>query len=123
MAEALHYLQDFGIKRAAAHEDALLRYATEAMEAEIPNLRIFGKAPQKSAVLSFLIGKLHPYDLGMLLDSQGFALRSGHHCAQPLMQRLGLEGCLRASFAFYNSREEIDQFIPALKKALALLDG
>ncbi len=123
LAEALRYLQDFGIKRAAAHEDALLRYATEAMEAEIPNLRIFGKAPQKSAVLSFLIGKLHPYDLGMLLDSQGFALRSGHHCAQPLMQRLGLEGCLRASFAFYNSREEIDQFIPALKKALALLDG
>ncbi len=123
LAEALRYLQDFGIKRAAAHEDALLRYATEAMEAEIPNLRIFGKAPQKSAVLSFLIGKLHPYDLGMLLDSQGFALRSGHHCAQPLMQRLGLEGCLRASFAFYNSREEIDQFIPALKKALPLLDG
>lgn len=123
LAEALRYLQDFGIERAAAHEEALLRYATEAMETEIPDLRIFGKAPQKSAVLSFLIGKVHPYDLGMLLDSQGFALRSGHHCAQPLMQRLGLEGCLRASFAFYNSREEVDQFIPALKKALTLLEG
>ena len=90
----------------ALHEHALLEYATERM-AGIPGLRIYGTAPDKSAVISFNVGDIHNYDLGLLLDRLGVAVRTGHHCAQPLMERLGIPGTVRASFAVYNTREEI----------------
>ena len=79
-------------------------------------MRIFGQAAHKGAVLSFLVGNIHHYDMGMLLDKFGIAVRTGHHCAQPLMERLGVEGTVRASFAMYNTKEEIDAFVTAVKR-------
>ena len=84
-------------------------------------MRIFGTARQKGAVISFLIGNSHPYDVGMLIDKMGVAVRTGHHCAQPLMHALGIEATARASFAIYNTREEVDIFIESLKRAAAML--
>ncbi|MDR1557889.1 MAG: cysteine desulfurase [Tannerellaceae bacterium] len=114
-AEALRYVEGLGIERIAAHEQELLRYATERIQAAGP-VRIFGQAAHKSSVLSFLMGDIHPYDMGMLLDRLGIAVRSGHHCAQPLMKRLGIEGTVRASFALYNTKEEIDTLIAGLEQ-------
>ena len=114
-AEALRYVDRLGIERIAAYEQELLRYATERIQAVGP-VRIFGRAEHKSSVLSFLVGGIHPYDTGMLLDRLGIAVRSGHHCAQPLMKILGIEGTVRASFAFYNTKEEIDAFIAGLEQ-------
>ena len=119
--DALDYIDSIGPERMAAHEADLLRYATPRMMEEIPGIRIFGTAPHKSAVISFLIGNEHPYDVGMLLDTQGIAVRTGHHCAQPLMERLGIPGTVRASFAAYNTREEADLFISALKRIASML--
>ena len=99
----------------------LLEYATERIR-EIKNIRIFGTAPHKCAVLSFLIGDAHHYDTGILLDRLGIAVRTGHHCAQPLMERFGIEGTVRASFAVYNTREEVDAFIEALRRVAAMLE-
>ena len=107
LAEALRYVNNLGIENIAAWENELLSYATEKLEA-IDGMRIFGKAANKSGVISFLVGNIHHYDMGMLLDRLGIAVRTGHHCAQPLMQNLGIEGTVRASFAFYNTKEEID---------------
>ena len=87
----------------------------------IPGMRIFGSAPGKAAIISFLIGDAHHYDTGMLLDKLGIAVRTGHHCAQPLMQALGIEGTVRASFALYNTRAEADAFIAALRRVAAML--
>lgn len=117
---AIDYMQGIGIDAIAAHEHDLLQYATERM-ADIPGMRIFGTAPGKSAVISFLIGDAHHYDTGLLLDKLGIAVRTGHHCAQPLMHALGIEGTVRASFALYNTREEADAFIAALKRVAAML--
>lgn len=117
---AIDYMQGIGIDAIAAHEHDLLQYTTERM-ADIPGLRIFGTAPGKSAVISFLIGDAHHYDTGLLLDKLGIAVRTGHHCAQPLMHALGIEGTVRASFALYNTREEADAFIAALKRVAAML--
>ncbi len=103
------------------HERELLEYATGRMTEEIPGVRIFGNAPGKDAIISFLVGDSHPYDVGMLLDKQGIAVRTGHHCAQPLMHRLGVEGVVRASFAMYNTRDEVDAFISALRRTAAML--
>ena len=89
---------------------------------EIPGVRIYGTAPGKSAVLSFLVGRSHPYDVGMLLDKQGVEVRTGHHCAMPLMERLDIPGTVRASFAVYNTFEEADAFITALQRAAAILE-
>ncbi|MDE6040759.1 MAG: aminotransferase class V-fold PLP-dependent enzyme, partial [Muribaculaceae bacterium] len=114
------YMDSVGIEAIHAHEQNLLRYATEQME-QIPGMRIFGSAPGKSAVISFLLGDSHHYDAGVLLDQLGFAVRTGHHCAQPLMERLGIEGTIRAGFALYNTREEVDNFIAALKRVAAML--
>ena len=108
------------MKNIAAHEHELLEYATERM-LEIPDLRIYGTAPEKSAVISFNVGNIHNYDLGLLLDRLGVAVRTGHHCAQPLMERFGISGTVRASFAVYNTREEVDVFISALRKVTAML--
>ena len=121
LEEALHYLQKLGIDKVAAYEHDLLAYATDRLVNEIKDVRIIGSSENKSAVLSFLVGSIHPYDIGVLLDRQGIAVRTGHHCAQPLMDYYGIPGTVRASFAFYNTKEEIDIFIEALKKAVVML--
>lgn len=115
LAEALRYVDRLGINNIAAYEHELLQYATERLNA-IEGMRIFGQAAEKSGVLSFLVGDIHHYDMGMLLDRLGIAVRTGHHCAQPLMQVLGVEGTVRASFAFYNTKEEIDTFAAGIER-------
>ena len=120
LAEALRYLQEIGIDKIAAYEHELTAYATLRL-GEIENMRIIGTADAKSAVISFLVGNIHPYDIGMLLDKLGIAVRTGHHCAQPLIDSLGIPGTVRASFAFYNTKQEIDSFVDALKKVVAML--
>ena len=117
---AIDYLTGLGIDAVAAHEDELLKYTTERMM-EIPGMRIFGTAPGKCAIISFLIGNAHHYDTGMLLDKLGIAVRTGHHCAQPLMESLGIEGTVRASFAAYNTFAEADTFIAALHRIAPML--
>lgn len=118
--QAIEYVNAIGIDNIAAHEHDLLQYTTEQLR-EIPGMRLIGTAPDKSAVISFLIGNEHPYDIGMLLDKLGIAVRTGHHCAQPLMNSLGIEGTVRASFALYNTREEADIFIAALRRVASML--
>lgn len=118
--QAIDYMTGVGVERIAEHEHQLLDYTTERMM-EIPGMRIFGNAPGKCAVISFLIGKEHHYDIGMLLDKLGVAVRTGHHCAQPLMTSLGIEGTVRASFAMYNTQEEADRFIAALRRISTML--
>lgn len=120
LTQAIEFMEETGIDAIAAHEHDLLEYATLLMM-EIPGMRIFGTAPGKCAVISFLIGRAHHYDTGMLLDKLGFAVRTGHHCAQPLMQALGIEGTVRASFAAYNTRAEVDAFIAALRRLAPML--
>lgn len=119
-AEAIKYINEIGIKTIAAHEEALLNYTTPQL-LEIPGLKIYGDAPHKSAVISFLIGDSHPYDTGMLLDKLGIAVRTGHHCAQPLMDALGITGTVRASFAIYNTVEECNAFIAAARRVASML--
>ena len=104
--KAIDYMESIGIEAIAAHEHELLEYTTRRMTEEIPGIRIFGTAPGKCAIISFLVGNEHHYDMGMLLDKLGIAVRTGHHCAQPLMTALGIEGTVRASFAVYNTIEE-----------------
>jgi cysteine desulfurase/selenocysteine lyase len=120
LAEALHYIQEIGPDKISDHENNLLVYCTERLM-EIEGIRIFGTAKEKSSVISFLVGKIHPYDMGMLLDKLGIAVRTGHHCAQPLMDSLEIPGTVRVSFAFYNTLEEIDAFITALKRVIIML--
>ena len=120
LAEALDYVSAIGISEIAAYEEGLLRYATELVKA-IPDVRIIGEAKAKGAVLSFVVEGVHPYDLGVLLDRMGIAVRTGHHCAQPLMQALGIESTVRASFSFYNTEAEIDLFVKSLRRALEIL--
>lgn len=119
-AACLSFIDRVGMQNIAGHEHGLLEYATELME-KVPGLRIYGRAPHKSAVISFLVDDIHPYDLGMLLDKMGVAVRTGHHCAQPLMERFGIPGTVRVSFAAYNTREEVDEFMKALQRALEIL--
>lgn len=120
LGEAIRFMQQTGMDFIAAQEEELLQYGTRALT-QIDGLRIVGTAKEKCSVISFLVNDIHPYDIGTLLDKQGIAIRTGHHCCQPLMQRLGIEGTCRASFAFYNTTEEIDVFVAALKKAVAIL--
>ena len=117
---ALDYIQAIPADALAAQEEALLAYATKKLQA-IPGLRIVGTAPEKIAVISFVIDGVHPQDIGVLLDKFGIAIRTGHHCAQPLMQRYELVGTCRASFSFYNTFEEIDRFVLCLEKTLQML--
>jgi len=121
LAEALRYVQAIGMDKIAAHEHDLLVYGTERLM-EIEGMRIIGTADHKSSVISFLVGTIHPYDIGMLLDKLGIAVRTGHHCAQPLIDSLGIPGTVRASFAFYNTKEEIDVFVTALKRVVTMLE-
>jgi cysteine desulfurase/selenocysteine lyase len=117
---ALDYIDAIGIDAIAAHEHQLLDYTTRRMM-EIPGMRIFGTTPQKCAVISFLIGQAHHLDTGLLLDKLGVEVRTGHHCAQPLMHSLGVEGVVRASFALYNTQAEADTFIAALQRIAPML--
>lgn len=120
LSRALDFIEETGIERIAAHEHELLDIATAEM-LKIPELTIYGMAGKKDPVISFNVGNIHNYDIGMLLDKQGVAVRTGHHCAQPLMERLGVPGTVRASFAVYNTREEVEAFIKALNRALDIL--
>lgn len=117
---AIDYLESIGVGRIAAHEHELLEHTTRGM-LEIPGVRIFGTSPGKSGIISFLVGNAHHYDTGLLLDKLGIAVRTGHHCAQPLMHALGVEGTVRASFALYNTLEECDRFIESLRRVAAML--
>ena len=121
LAEALDYINNLGLDNIAAYEQELLNYATEKLKSEFPDLKIYGEAEEKASVVSFLLGDLHPYDVGMILDKLGVAIRTGHHCAQPLMARFDIPGTVRASFAFYNTKSEIDQMVAALHKAHKML--
>ncbi len=116
MAEALKYVDAIGIENIAAHEHSLLEYAHQKLE-QFENIRFIGEAPNKSGLVSFLLGTVHPYDLGSILDKLGIAVRTGHHCAQPVMDAFGIEGTVRASFAIYNTKEEIDIFIAGIERA------
>lgn len=118
---ALTWIERTGLDNIAAHEHDLLQYATQRLTAEVPQIRIFGNAPDKAAVISFLIGSAHHYDTGMLLDKLGIAVRTGHHCAQPLMAALGIDGTVRASFAAYNTRAEVDAFVNAVVRIAPML--
>ena len=120
LGEAIAFMQEVGIGTLAAHEDDLLRYATDRLR-QLPGVRIYGTAPEKTSVLSFLVGEAHPYDVGTLLDQLGIAVRTGHHCTQPIMDRYGIPGTVRASFAVYNTREEVDAFVAALERVMPLL--
>ncbi len=121
LAAALDWMEFIGVSSIAKHEAKLTRYATEQLKL-IPGIRIIGEAPEKAGVISFLAGETHPYDLGTLLDQMGIAVRTGHHCTEPLMHRLGIPGTVRASFAAYNTHEEIDRFIEATAKAVSMLE-
>jgi cysteine desulfurase/selenocysteine lyase len=116
---AIEYLEAIGMDRIAAYEQSLLVYATERLS-EIPGLRIIGPAKQKAAVISFVLEDAHPHDIGTVLDGEGIAIRAGHHCAQPLMNRMGVPATARASFSFYNTREDVDRLITALHKTWEL---
>lgn len=118
-ATALKYVKNIGLDSIREYEHELLEYCTKEM-LKIEGLRIFGTSENKSSVISFLVKGIHHYDMGMLLDKMGIAVRTGHHCAQPLMEVLGIEGTVRVSFAFYNTKEEIDQFIEGLKKVVTM---
>ena len=119
LATALNYVTSIGLENIARHEDELLKYATEKM-LQIPGMRIIGTAKKKSSVISFLVSDIHPYDMGTLLDKMGIAIRTGHHCAEPLMRELGIDGTARVSFAFYNTKEEVDLFLAGLKRIVSM---
>jgi cysteine desulfurase/selenocysteine lyase len=120
LGAALDYVNAVGRENIAAYEHDLLVYATAAMKA-VPGLRLFGEAKNKVAVLSFLIDGIHAHDLATLLDHEGVAVRSGHHCAHPLMQFFGVPATARASLAFYNTRDEVDRFVEAIARVRKLL--
>lgn len=115
MAKALDYVSAIGIDNIAAHEHELTVYAMRRMK-EIPGMRIFGEAEHKGGVISFLVGDIHHFDMGTLLDRLGIAVRTGHHCAEPLMRRLGIEGTVRASFGLYNTKEEVDALVAGIER-------
>ena len=119
LGAAIDYLNALGLDRIAAHEHELLTYATERLSA-IPGLRILGTARDKASVISFVVEGIHPHDLGSLLDGEGVVVRAGHHCAQPVMARFNVPATTRASFAYFNTREEVDVLVSALLKAIEL---
>ena len=118
-ATALDYVDHIGLESIAAHENELLRYTTDRLQ-DIEGMRIFGTSEHKSSVISFLVDGIHHYDMGMLLDKLGVAVRTGHHCAQPLMTSLGIEGTVRASFAAYNTKAEAEAFVAAVKRVVQM---
>jgi cysteine desulfurase/selenocysteine lyase len=120
LAAALKYIRNIGLEEIASYEKELLTYATDSL-LKIDGLTIYGKARNKISILSFLIDKIHPYDAGMILDKMGIAIRTGTHCAQPVMQFFGIEGTMRASLVFYNLKDEIDILVEGLQKARKML--
>lgn len=116
LATALDYVSNIGIENIAQHEHELLHYATEKLS-QIDGMRFIGEAASKSGLISFLVGDIHPYDLGTILDKLGIAVRTGHHCAEPVMQAFNIEGTVRASFAMYNTKEEIDILVAGIERA------
>ena len=119
LATALDYVSALGMENIAAHERELTAYCMEQMQT-IPGIRLFGTTPDKDAVVSFLVGDIHHLDMGTLLDRLGIAVRTGHHCAQPVMDRLGVQGVVRASFALYNTKEEIDALVSGVKRVATM---
>ena len=117
---ALDYMNSIGFENIAAYEQELLEYATQKLQ-EIEGLRIYGVSKEKTAVISFNIGEIHPYDIGTIIDKLGIAVRTGHHCAQPIMDYYKIPGTVRASFAFYNTKDEVDVFVAAVKRAKNML--
>lgn len=115
LAAAIHYVNELGLDRIEAHERGLLRYATERVSM-IPGVRLIGTAKEKASVLSFVMDGIHPHDIGTILDQEGIAIRTGHHCAQPVMERFGIPATARASFALYNTREEVDALVRGIEK-------
>ena len=117
LGAALDYVTSIGIERIAAHEQELLEYATKKLM-EVDGLRIIGTAAQKASVISFVLEGVHPHDIGTILDQEGIAVRTGHHCAQPLMLRFNVPATGRASFGMYNTREEADALVHGLRKVI-----
>ncbi|MGY5352223.1 aminotransferase class V-fold PLP-dependent enzyme [Wenyingzhuangia sp. IMCC45533] len=117
---AVDYVNNIGLKNIEAHEHELLVYGTQELS-KIPGLKIYGTAKNKASVISFNIANIHPYDIGTIVDKLGIAVRTGHHCTQPIMTRFDIPGTIRASFAFYNTKKEIDSLVTALQKAVAML--
>ena len=115
LATAIDYLTAIGMDNIHRHEQMLTRYAMEQMR-QIPDMRLIGEATDKDAVVSFLVGNIHHLDMGTLLDRLGIAVRTGHHCAQPLMERLNIQGTVRASFALYNTKEEVDALVEGISR-------
>ena len=117
---ALDYMNSIGFKEIAAYEEELLNHATTALK-QIPGVKIYGEASEKTSVISFNVKGIHPYDIGSILDQMGIAVRTGHHCAQPIMDFYQIPGTVRASFSFYNTKDEIDRMVEGLKKAISML--
>jgi cysteine desulfurase/selenocysteine lyase len=115
LGAAIEYLNQLGIENIEKHEAELLDYATAEVE-QIPGVSVVGTAREKAGVLSFVMGDIHPHDIGTILDSEGVAVRTGHHCAQPVMQRYGIPATVRASFGLYNTREEVDALVRGIRK-------
>lgn len=121
LAAAIDYVNKIGLEKIAAYEHELLDYATNALN-KIEGVKIIGNAKNKASVISFVVDGLHPFDIGTILDQLGIAVRTGHHCTQPLMQHYGIKGTVRASFAFYNTFEEVDIFIKGVERAIKMLN-
>jgi cysteine desulfurase/selenocysteine lyase len=121
LGAAIDFMKEQGIESIARHEEELLHYAMKQLK-EVPGMRFFGTAPHKAGVVSFLLGNAHPYDVGTLLDKLGIAVRTGHHCTQPIMERYGIPGTVRASFACYTKRDDIDALVNALNRIAPMLD-
>jgi cysteine desulfurase/selenocysteine lyase len=123
LGAAVDYLEGIDFAAVAAHEHALLELASRRLLAEIPGARLIGTAPDKASVLSFVVDGIHAHDLGTIVDSEGVAIRTGHHCAMPVMERFGVAATARASFAFYNNQDDVDRLIAGLKKAVEIFRG
>jgi cysteine desulfurase/selenocysteine lyase len=121
LAEALRFVSSVGIDNIAAHEHDLVSYATQQLKM-IEGMRIFGEAEHKSSCISFLVGNIHPYDMGTILDKLGIAVRTGHHCAQPVMDAFGVDGMVRASFAMYNTRQEVDKLVAGVERVTKMFN-
>jgi cysteine desulfurase/selenocysteine lyase len=123
LGAAIDYLEAVDFAALAAHEHGLLEHATQRVLAEIPGARLIGTAPRKASVLSFVVDGIHAHDLGTIVDSEGVAIRTGHHCAMPVMERFGVAATARASFALYNDESDVDRLIAGLKKAVEIFRG
>ena len=122
LGAAIDYLSSIGMEKIAAHEASLLEYATQRLK-EVPGLKIIGNAKYKSGVISFIFDNIHPHDVGTLLDYEGIAIRTGHHCTQPVMERYNIPATSRASFGLYNTIEEVDILVDALKKVIEVFNA